>query len=450
MSSDNGSPPDIQLYSTVSGLGQSPTLAINEASNALIAEGRDIIKFGLGQSPFPVPDSVTQSLKKHAGEKDYLPVKGLPALCQAVAEFHRREHGLNFESEDILIGPGSKELLFLLQLVSDTELMIPRPGWVSYAPQAKIVGRPVSWIHTRSKDDWMLTPEFLEEALENSDGSRSLLLNYPSNPTGRTFDVQTLREFADLARKHKILLISDEIYADLHHKGEHRSVAEFYPEGTIVSAGLSKWCGAGGWRLGTFAFPSSLRWLLDAMAAVASETFTSTSAPIQHAAVTAFERGEEIQQYVDRSQRFLSALGNHIAGVFRKQKIHVPDPEGGFYLFIGFNSHRRALNKMGIKDSNELAARILQDTGVAMLPGVAFGCPADELVLRLSYVDFDGVRALEAVAEAGEGAEVSKDLLKKVSPRVIEGTNRIVNWLEALSKTHSSGYDTLQKVSIAS
>jgi len=450
MSRETSSPPDIRLYSTVSSLGQSPTLAINEASNALIAEGRDIIKFGLGQSPFPVPPSVVESLRTYAAEKDYLPVKGLPALCSAVSSFHKREHDLNFEAEDILIGPGSKELLFLLQLVSDTELMIPRPGWVSYAPQAKIVGRPVRWIHTRSKDDWMLTPEFLEEALESSEGSRSLLLNYPSNPTGRTFDVQTLKEFADLARKHKILLISDEIYADLHHEGEHRSVAEFYPEGTIVSAGLSKWCGAGGWRLGTFAFPPALRWLLDAMAAVASETFTSTSAPIQHAAITAFDRGEDIQKYLKDSQRFLQALGNTIAALFRGQKIHVPEPEGGFYLFIGFNAHRSALNKMGIKDSNELAARILQDTGVAMLPGVAFGCPADELVLRLSYVDFDGACALEAVAEAGEGAEVSKDLLEKVSPRVIEGTNRIVNWLAALSKIHSSGFDTLQKVSIAS
>jgi len=433
MSSDNGSPPDIRLYSTVSGLGQSPTLAINEASNALVADGRDIIKFGLGQSPFPVPESVVASLRAHAREKDYLPVKGLPALCSAVADFHEREHGLRFRSDDILIGPGSKELLFLLQLVSDTELMIPRPGWVSYAPQAKIVGRPVRWIHTRSKDDWMLTPEFLEEALESSEGSRSVLLNYPSNPTGRTFDELTLRAFADLARKHRILLISDEIYADLHHEGKHRSVAEFYPEGTIVSAGLSKWCGAGGWRLGTFAFPPSLQWLLDAMAAVASETFTSTSAPIQYAAITAFERGPDIQEYLKLSQRFLAALGNHIAGVFRESKVRVPDPEGGFYLFIEFNSHRSALNKIGITDSNELAEHLLRDTGVAMLPGVAFGCPADELVLRLSYVDFDGALALQEVAKVSDEEPLSEILLQRVSPRVLDGVGRVSRWLKGLN-----------------
>ncbi len=135
--------PHVPLNPTILGIEPSATLAINETSRALADEGRDIIKFGLGQSPFPVPESVVASLRDHASEKDYLPVKGLPELRKAVAEYHRREHRLEFEKEDILVGPGSKELLFLLQLVSDNELLIPRPSWVSYAPQAQIVGRPV-------------------------------------------------------------------------------------------------------------------------------------------------------------------------------------------------------------------------------------------------------------------------------------------------------------------
>jgi aspartate aminotransferase len=101
-----------------------------------------------------------------------------------------------------------------------------------------------------------------------------VVLNYPSNPTGQTYDAAQLEELATVARRYRLVVLSDEIYGELDHRGQHRSIAEFYPEGTIVSSGLSKWAGAGGWRLGTFLFPSTLRWLQDAMAVAASETFT--------------------------------------------------------------------------------------------------------------------------------------------------------------------------------
>ena len=121
----------------------------------------------------------------------------------------------------------------------------------------------------------------------------------------------------------KVILLSDEIYGELHHQGNHLSIAQFYPEGTIISSGLSKWCGAGGWRLGTFTFPGGLRWLLDAMAAVASETFTSTSAPIQYAAVCAFKGGSEISRYLFHCRRILRALGGVCAANLRSAGIDV-------------------------------------------------------------------------------------------------------------------------------
>ncbi len=275
----------------------------------------------------------------------------------------------------------------------------------------------------------MLTPNLLQAALEQSDGPKSLLLNYPSNPTGRSFSKPDLGAIADLAREYRLLIISDEIYGDLHHTGTHSSIAELYPEGTIVSAGLSKWCGAGGWRLGTFAFPRELSQLLDSMAAVASETFTATSAPIQYAAVTAYERGPEIREYLRNAQHFLKALGNHLASMLRSNGLSVPQPEGGFYLFVGFDDHRLLLNNIGIEDSDQLAARILKETGVAMLPGSAFGCAPHDLVLRLSYVDFDGERALREISQLPEGEDVIVGLLKRAAPRVLEGASRIASWL---------------------
>ena len=125
--------PDVHLNLNVRGLGVSATLAINERSNALRQQGRQVYKLGLGQSPFPVPPSVVDALRQFAGEKDYLPVKGLPALQEAIASHLDREHDVAFRGEDIMIGPGSKELMFILQLVYYGDLVIPTPSWVSYA-----------------------------------------------------------------------------------------------------------------------------------------------------------------------------------------------------------------------------------------------------------------------------------------------------------------------------
>ena len=268
---------NINLNLNVRGLPQSATLKINEISNEIRKSGRNVFRLGLGQSPFPVPQPVVEELKVNAHQKDYLPVMGLYQLREAVAEYHRRMQGVGCSAEEVIIGPGSKELMFLLQYVYYGDLVIPTPSWVSYAPQAHIIGRQVRWIKTHRENKWRLSAEELERHCHlDYDKPRIVILNYPSNPVGATYSETELIEIAEIARKHKVILCSDEIYGELHHKGNHISIAKFYPEGTIISGGLSKWCGAGGWRLGTFTFPKSLSWLQHAISVMASETFTST------------------------------------------------------------------------------------------------------------------------------------------------------------------------------
>ena len=201
-------------------------------------------------------------------------------------------------------------------------------------------------------------------------------------------------------------------------------MVRFYLEGTIVSAGLSKWCGAGGWRLGTFSFPPELGWIRSGMCAVASETFTSVSAPIQHAAVTAFEMGPEMDGYLEDSRRILSALGRWCQGRLVAAGLDCGVPQGGFYLFPDLSPHREQLASRGILRSDQLVARLLEETGVALLPGTAFGRPAEELTVRLAYVDFDGSAALEAVAEG-----INVQWITRFCPRVREGIERIVSWI---------------------
>lgn len=423
--------PDMHINLNVRGLKQSATLAINELSAQLAHEGKTIYKLGLGQSPFPVPQPVVDELKVNAYQKDYLPVRGLRELRDAVADFNRRRQGIDCSGQDVLIGPGSKELMFLLQLVYYGDLVIPTPSWVSYAPQAQIVGRKINWVPTSSENDWRLMPEELDKiCAEDPSRPRIVILNYPSNPTGDTYTSDELKQLAKVARKYKIILLSDEIYGELHHRGQHVSVARYYPEGTIISSGLSKWCGAGGWRLGTFTFPANLRWLLDAMAAVASETYTSTSAPIQYASIRAFSGGMEIEKYLSSSRRILRYLGKFIYTKLKTSGAVLSPPTGGFYLFPDFSSLKDILSEKGIHDSPTLCRRLLEETGVATLPGSEFGRPVNEMTLRIAYVDFDGAQALSAHDDLYHDKELKKDFLEMYCPNVVNGINTLCEWLK--------------------
>lgn len=423
---------EVHLNLNVRGLPLSATLEINERSNRLIREGRQVCKLGLGQSPFPVPQPVVEELRANAHQKDYLPVRGLRELQGAVADYYERTQGLNYRPEHVLVGPGSKELMFLLQLVYYGDLVIPTPSWVSYAPQAHIIGRHVHWVPTRADNKWLLTPEELDKLCRNDpDRPRIVILNYPNNPTGYSYTEEQLQGLADVARKYHVILLSDEIYGELQYDGGHISIARYYPEGTIISGGLSKWCGAGGWRLGTFVFPAELDWLAESMASVASETFTATSAPIQYAAVRAFAGGLRIERYLWNSRRILKALGDHIHQRLLSFGLNLERPDGGFYLFPDFAPLHEKLAGRGINGSRELCNQILEETGVAMLPGVAFGRPEEELTLRLAFVDFDGARALAAVEQISLDTALDENFLRRNCSKVVDAFDRLEEWLKA-------------------
>ncbi len=422
--------PDVHINLNVRGMRHSATLAINDRSDALRAQGREIYKLGLGQSPFPVPRPVIEELQNNAHQKAYLPVEGLPALRDAVADYHRRTQGMVCTGQDVLVGPGSKELMFLLQLVYYGDLVIPTPAWVSYAPQARIIGRQIHWIHTSASDGWRLDPGQLEAICrEDPDRPRIVILNYPSNPTGLTYDQAALEALADVARRYRVVLLSDEIYGELHHANEHVSIARFYPEGTIVSGGLSKWCGAGGWRLGTFTFPRSMAWLLGAMSSVASETYTATSAPIQYAAVRAFGGGMRIERYLWSSRRILDALGRWCVARLETAGITVAPPAGAFYLFPDFTSHRDALRARGLTTSGALCDHLLEETGVAILPGADFGRPPEELTARIAYVDFDGARAIAAMEVLPRDKPPGEEFLTTYCDRIQRAMDRVCEWV---------------------
>ncbi len=415
------------------GLSTSATVAINEKSRQLEQEGKVIYKFGFGQSPFPVPELVVDALKAHAHEKDYLAVRGLPALREAIANFTNNRRGTFASANEVLVGPGSKELMFLLQLSYYGEIVIPAPSWVSYAPQAQIIGRVVTRVETRMANKLLLMPEELEALCAvDPERPRLVILNYPSNPTGSTYDAATLQELAAVARRYKVIVLSDEIYGELNHEGPQDSIAQYYPEGTIISGGLSKWCGAGGWRLGFFVFPKNLKRLENAMAVCASETFTSTSAPIQYAAVSAFMENPEIDRYLDHVRHALAAVGRYAYRQLQEAGVAMPGPQGGFYLFPDFEYYREALERRNIRTDKQFAQALLEEAGVALLPGSDFGVRPDTYRTRLSYVDFDGKTVLNACRELPEGHVPDDEFVIRHCPKIVNGINALKKWLADL------------------
>ncbi|WP_420322342.1 pyridoxal phosphate-dependent aminotransferase [Flagellimonas sp.] len=411
----------------------SATLAINELSVKLITEGKEVYRLGFGQSPFPVPDIIVEALKRHAHQKDYLPVQGLLPLRQVVAQFFNRTYHLPVGAENVLVGPGSKELIYNFQVAASfDELLLPSPSWVSYEPQALLSGHKAIWLETQEADGYKLKAKTLLDHCSKHPGKkRVIILNYPSNPLGNTYNELELKDLADVLRQEEIVVIADEIYGEVHHEGRHQTIAKYYPEGTIISTGLSKWAGAGGWRFGIFVFPMALDHIRRAMAVVASETFTSVSAPIQYAAIEAYKEDESLQTYLKHSRRILKAVGHYVYGELTKIGVAMPRPEGGFYLYPNFGKWSMQLESKGIKNSEELCTVLLNETGVALLPGMAFGHPPEYLTARLSYVDFDGKRLLDQFLE-NPNLEVDPMFVPNNCPKIEKAIKNLTTWLTSL------------------
>jgi aspartate aminotransferase len=356
----------------------------------------------------------------------------LPALRDAIAAHYRNWQGLRLVPDDVVVGPGSKGLIFLLQLAFDGEVLIPTPGWVSYAPQAELLGHRVRGIPTAGSDGWRLDPETLDRLCEKMPRRpRLLILNYPLNPSGTTLGATRLRALAEVARKHELLVLSDEIYGRLQHRGKHHSIARFYPEGTIVSGGLSKWAGAGGWRLGHLAFPKHLRALRETVTAAASESFTSTCAPVQYAAEAAYTREHATRPYLDAVRAVLGSLARELVARLRRARVDVATPEGGFYLFPSFAPLRGRLAQRGIHDDRELCRSIETTCAVGLVPGSKFGRSPTELTARLAYVDFDGEAALRSASwRMSAGTPLDAEWVHAYCGPTEDGVSRICAWLD--------------------
>ncbi len=411
------------------GMRVSPTLAINERVTDLWAHGGKIHQLGFGESRFPVHPKVKEALIANAHQKSYLPGAGLPELREAIATYYRHHFDIEVAPEQVIVGPGSKSLIFSLLYILGGDLILPEPCWVSYAPQARLVRKRVWWMPTRLTEGYRPSPEALERTLiraqrEGGD-PRILLLNSPNNPTGAMIPPEQLAALTEVARRWNLTVISDEVYA-LTAYGDvpHVSPACFYPEGTVVTGGLSKHLSLGGWRLGVAVVPPGQegRQLMQAMQSVASEIWSCVAAPIQYAALVAYSNDPDIEAYIRVCAGVHRARTRHLHRALEALGVDCAPPDGGFYLYPDFGAWRRGLEAQGVYTSEDLARYLLDEFHIAALPGTAFGSPPESLSLRLatSYLDAESDAAAGALLDAFRRAPDDEAFVETTCPELLE------------------------------
>ncbi|HSM29858.1 MAG TPA: pyridoxal phosphate-dependent aminotransferase [Woeseiaceae bacterium] len=421
----------IRIRPAIAGLPLSPTLGANQSAQASAGGGQPLLHMGFGQSPFPVHPRLADALAAAATRNAYDDVAGLAELRARAKAYFCDRLGLDASAYECIVAPGSKLVLYALQMAIEGDLLLPMPSWVSYAPQAAMLGDRVHWLPADLSDDGYRIDAGRLEALILDLRSRGanptkLILNSPNNPTGLAIPAGDVEAIVDTCERHGIFLISDEIYALTAFDGTRRSIAAHCAGTAAVTTGLSKHLSLGGWRLGFGLVPASQGALLDSLNAIASETWSCVAGPIQEAALLAVAGEDDIEDYIRHCTSIHATVARVAAERIASANIDCPRPQGAFYLWPDFEAVRQRLAEKSILTSRQLADALLEQKRVLALPGTAFGAPPEQLALRLSVCDYKGDEALAACANH----EISPDQVAGFAPRVVAAADAIAAFAE--------------------
>lgn len=430
----------MEIVPAIRKLKPSATLAINELVVNKRRKGEKIYHMGFGESPFPVHERIKRSLCSHADKKYYAPTQGYLALRKQISLFYKEVFNLDYSPKQVIVALGSKSLIFHALSALDGPLLLPTPSWVSYQHQAYLIHKKVIYMQTSPQSFYLLTPSLLLASLEKTrlDLSRQklLLLNYPCNPTGQSYSKKQLQDFVPILRKNNIVVIADEIYSLISYNNqEHHSLAEFYPEGTIITGGFSKDRSLGGYRLGVLLLPKRNDDVKRSILSIISEIWSSASSPIQYAAIDAYNPDKEMLSYIKACTRIHKIMTNYVYSRLQESGITCVSPKGSFYLFPDWNDKKEVLRKMKITTSKKLAKYLLEKYNIATLPGSEFGLPKKNLSLRLSTVDYDGSRVLDEYNK--RSSEIDKnpsDFINEFAPNLVIACNLLNDFTSSLKR----------------
>ncbi len=426
----------IEIRNTVASLPLSPTLEANQRTAEIRQRGGTVFHMGFGQSPFPVHPILADALGQAAGLNHYESVAGRAELRERALEYLARKMEIDAAAYDVVVAPGSKLLLYALQMAIAGDIVIPVPSWVSYAPQAVMLGDRVVHVDTELSDaGYRIDPANLRTAVHRARrkglAPTKIILSSPNNPTGLMIPQEDFAPLANVCREEGLCVLSDEIYGQVAFDGLVPSFATAYPAGTTITTGLSKNLSLGGWRLGFALIPKATQGLFEAVAAIASETWSSVTAPVQSAALVALSGDPVIEDYIALCTRIHRAVARYVAQRIASKDLSCARPQGAFYLWPDFDPIRQTLASEGISSSTELARHLLQEAGVLALPGESFEAPRESLTLRLSTCDYDGAEAIDAFRQSASAAPAIIDF----APNVAKGADAIVDYVKQFSSS---------------
>lgn len=377
-----------QLSDRLNRLAPSATLAMSQKSSEMKAQGIDVINMSVGEPDFNTPEHIKDAAKKAIDENfsRYSPVPGYMDLREAISSKLKRENGLDYGVNEILVSNGAKQSVCntIMALVNDgDEVIIPAPYWVSYPQMAKLAGGEPVIVEAGFEQDFKMTPEQLEAAITPK--TKLLILCSPSNPTGSVYNEEELRGLADVIKRHEDLyVLADEIYEHINYIGKHHSIAQIegMKERTIVVNGVSKAYAMTGWRIGYIAAPE---WIVKGCNKLQGQYTSGPCSVSQKAAVEAYMASqdcvEEMRKAFERRRDLIVSLAKDIPG------LEVNVPQGAFYLFPKCSSFfGKTDGTHVINNSTDFALYLLEVGHVATVAGDAFGDPE---CFRMSYATSD-------------------------------------------------------------
>lgn len=359
----------------------SPTLAVAAKAAELRAQGKDIIGLGTGEPDFDTPAHIKQAAIDAIDEgfTKYTPVDGIPTLKQAICDKFKHDNGFDYEPNQILVSCGCKQSIFNLcqALLNDgDEVIIPAPYWVSYPDIALLAGATPVIIEASIEDDYKINAEQLSQAITSK--TKLVFLNSPSNPSGKAYNIDELAALAEVLQQHpQVYVATDDMYEHIIWQHQFTNILnacpELYPR-TIVLNGVSKAYAMTGWRIGYAAGPKDL---IAAMKKIQSQSTSNPCSIAQKAALEALtgtqlpvkEMVEAFKQRHDVVYQRLSAMNG----------VKVIPADGTFYIFPNVQA---IIDAKGFESDIEFAEKLLTETGVALVPGTAFGSPGS---IRISF-----------------------------------------------------------------
>jgi len=365
----------------------SPTIAITTQARELKAAGRDVIGLAAGEPDFDTPQNIKDAAIKaiHDGQTKYTAVEGIPELRAAVAAKFKRENNIDYKPSQTFVAPGGKTILFnaLMATVNPgDEVIVPAPYWVSYPDIVMLGGGKPVIVECTLENGFRLTPEALEKAITPK--TKWLIFNQPSNPTGACYTREQLKALTDVLMKHShVWVLTDDMYEHLVYGGfKFSTILEIEPglyERTLTMNGVSKAYAMTGWRIGYCAGPEDL---IKAMAKLQSQSATNATSISQWAAVEALNGTQDFipgfQKIFEERRDLVVSMLNQATG------IECPKPEGAFYVYPSIRKLIGKKTKSGkvINTDGDFASALLEETGVAVVHGAAFGLSP---FFRISY-----------------------------------------------------------------